>query len=80
MVLALVVHPLHGHAPLCRSSLLVPLTCRAAYFFSLSSVIGVNSTSAGMVRNGTAEAAGMVLQARFSADSTSWSLEGHGKM
>jgi hypothetical protein len=33
-----------------------------------------------MVRNGTAEAAGMVLQARFSADSTSWSLEGHGKM
>ena len=65
---------------LCRSSLLVPLTCRAAYFFSLSSVIGVNSTSAGMVRNGTAEAAGMVLQARFSADSTSWSLEGHGKM
>ena len=78
MVLALVVHPLHGHAPLCRSSLLVPLTCWTAYSIRSPSVMSlrVHSTSAGMGRNGIAEAAGMVLRARFSADSTWRSLEG----
>jgi hypothetical protein len=81
MVLALVVHPLHGHAPLCRSSLLVPLTCWTAYSIRSPSVMSlrVHSTSAGMGRNGTAEAAGMVIRARFSADSTWRSLEGMGK-
>ena len=61
------------------SSALVPVSCRPAY--SLRSLSGmsddVQATSAGMVRNGTQEAAGMVLRARFSADSTFSSLGGH---
>ena len=60
-------------------SLLVSPTCRCAYSFRSLSAMSpdVQSTSAGMVMNGTQEAAGMVLRARFSADSTFSSLGGH---
>ena len=59
---------------------LLTLTCWTAYSIRSPSVMSlrVHSTSAGMGRNGTAEAAGMVIRARFSADSTFWSLEGMG--
>ena len=58
---------------------LVPVSCRPAYSLMSLSVMSpcVQYTNAGMVRDGTQEAAGRVLRTRFSADSTFLSLEGH---